>query len=169
MAKYRIRAGYNKHRMVVDGQVRIYKAGDVIECPQKQLANWPAKFELIEPDPTPEDIKARPTTIGRLRDDGLYDVVNVKTGQAVNDKPLTKEDASLAADSIEEVVSEPVTAPTGDETGPVNHIYELLKDEEAPIGKESFNVVDETGAKANPELMFKADAEALRDQLNEHE
>ncbi len=70
---------------------------DVIECDAEKLKHFMDKFEKISPDPPPPQ-----PTAGLILDpleNGKFNVVNSKTGKALNDEPLSRDVAeSIIAD-----------------------------------------------------------------------
>jgi len=105
---FRLKPGRGSHTMNVGGKMVRLKGGEEIRCEKFVLGGALDKFEQLEPDPPEPE-----PTIGLRavhRGHGRWDVVNQKTGKAINDKALKRDAAfELASKGLEEA------APSGEE------------------------------------------------------
>lgn len=92
MAKFKLIKGVHYH-----GKKRLV-VGDEIECSPEKLRYFMDKFEVIEEDPTIEDIKEPMPLEMKHRGGGRWDVINRVTGKPINDIGLTKEEALALLD-----------------------------------------------------------------------
>ena len=108
MPKYRKLTG--KHYRREGKGLKCYLPGDIIECPEHEIRGFLDTFELVSEDPpTESETKDEPIMedVPVLRIEhkgrGKYDVVTV-AGTAINERPLTKDEAwSLIRDATEPV------------------------------------------------------------------
>lgn len=94
--KLKDRTGFHVRKESGKGKV-VYYPGDIMTVSDiKELGGAKDKFEIL--DPVPEEDEFKPDTdVTFLKMDhrggGRYNVVNVETGEAVNDEFLTKKEA----------------------------------------------------------------------------
>jgi hypothetical protein len=90
---YMIKEGVGSHYK--DG--KRYSSGDVVELDEYQASRIMHKLIPLGPEPEPEP-EPDPTFDVLVRPDGEgYDVVNMETGEPINDTPLTKAEATEIA------------------------------------------------------------------------
>lgn len=85
-----------KHRMMIDGKLRVVRPGDIIECEKSRLAGVLDKFEQLDPETETSDLKPNAGLKAVKRPGGNftgYDVINTATGKAINSEPLKKAEA----------------------------------------------------------------------------
>ena len=141
MKKYRLL--YGAHYQKVDGLMVKHVEGDIVELSDRQAVSFKDKFEpigsfAIAPTATaiPKEAKPEEEKESKLKavhkGFGKYDVVKVKTGEPINDKPLTKKEAYGLLESSDE------PSETGEREG-----REDNKEEQA---------IEETKAPEDPEV-----------------
>lgn len=87
--------------MRLKGKLVVICPGDTVRCEPYELGNAKDKFDQLEPDPPPPQLKFSLKV--KHRGGGRYDVLNELTGVKINDKTLTKEEAeALAGASVAE-------------------------------------------------------------------
>jgi len=110
MLKFQVKQGYGKCILNLDGKEKTYNQGDVIEVEYKhQLGNILDKLIQLNPDEVVEGVKKGETqkkfAVKKRRskkgEPARYDVVNVATGDNVNDDGLTKKEAEDLAGDME--------------------------------------------------------------------
>jgi len=97
---HRMKKGYGKHyHRDEDGRMVLIRPGDSLLVDPEILAGARDKFEMIGPMPPPPDF-----VIGLVLSEiegGMYNVLNIETGEPINDTPLTLEEAKSITEHIE--------------------------------------------------------------------
>jgi len=122
MMKFRVIAGsHTQLTGVKEGRSigkRKYKKGDVLESPRDLCAIFPNKFERL-PEPGASVTEPEPLVLrARYAGDGMWDVVNRRTNEKLNNEPLPREAAFAMADPDEEDLDAEAAELSEDETPP---------------------------------------------------
>ncbi len=94
MARWKCVSG--KHYMKRNGQMVVIAAGAVVEAEDYELGGAKDKFERLDPVPPEETQPQKPPAEGLVmkhKGSGKWDVINSATGEKINDKLLTREEA----------------------------------------------------------------------------
>lgn len=80
--------------MMIAGELKVFRPGDIYEGEKEALGRALDQWEQLDPDPLPP-LPPEPTRPLKVvhRGFGKWDVINQETGTAINDQPLSKEEA----------------------------------------------------------------------------
>ncbi len=97
--------GFHIRKEVGKGTVR-YQPGDIMEVENvNELGGAADKFEILDAIPEEKELQLDAPPVGlrmEHRGGGRYNVVNVETGEAVNEEHLTKKEAQAMLDAVAE-------------------------------------------------------------------
>jgi hypothetical protein len=115
MPTFRKLMGKHYHREV-SGEIRVIRPGDTLDCEEGYIRRFDPNMKTWEevtperkkesiqetttkktakpPEKAPEKKRATKLEIKESAKKGKYDVINPKTGNAINDKPLSKAEAT---------------------------------------------------------------------------
>jgi len=93
--RYRVKSG--KIHARINGEMKLYRPGDIITLDPDDVAGFKDLLEQLEPDAPPPQPKAglKAVHVGA----GKYNVVNETTRKKINDKLLTKEEAAALVEA----------------------------------------------------------------------
>lgn len=99
--RFRLKAECGTHRRrLPNGKMELTKAGGIVDCEREELGAAIDKFVQLDPDQAPKEEEPRAGLRIKDRRGGGFDVENTKTGRALNEIPLTKDEADNLAASI---------------------------------------------------------------------
>jgi hypothetical protein len=169
---YRFKQGVGRHH---GKRGKIYNAGDLIELYEWETAGFMDKLELLPPAvPAPAQVTAPPLEI-HPAEDGKFNIINPKTGVALNSVPLSEAQARVMAgpDATVFIPSPPVGPPvTRRVRKPVVGVTEVTVADQGPRkltslhkGAGRYVVLDETTgqlvAGGDGQYLSKAEADAM--------
>lgn len=101
--KLKKHVGFHIRKEPGKGMMR-YQPGDIMEVENvSELGGAADKFEILDPIPEENELQLDAPPVGlrmEHRGGGRYNVVNVETGEAINEEHLTKKEAQAMLDAI---------------------------------------------------------------------
>lgn len=106
MIKCKLKKGVGFHIRKEPGKGTVrYQPGDIMKVKNiSELGGAADKFEILDKIPEEKELQLDAPPVGlkmEHRGGGRYNVVNVETGEAVNEEHLTKKEAQAMLDAIE--------------------------------------------------------------------
>lgn len=105
--RMRFRRLQGKAYIMVGGELRRFGPGDIFDGAREELGASLDQWEQLDPDPEPppppQPLRGLVARVRGFRGRGEWDVINPETGRAINDRPLTKAEATdLAGEAFGE-------------------------------------------------------------------
>jgi len=99
MARYQKLPKSGKHYFRRGGKMICVRPGEIVEAEEYELGGAISTYKCLDPQP-PKPSELEPTQALYLKHQGAgrYNVINVATGEAINDVLLSKEEAQSLAD-----------------------------------------------------------------------
>jgi hypothetical protein len=123
--QYRLKSGREHSLRGPNRELVAVVPGQIIDCEPEQFGGAIDKFELVAPDPVSDPPAPPKPTVSEYSVkavEGGYLIINAASGEALNDDPVTAEEAAdLAGIPLAQIpppLQERPTAPVVDETKP---------------------------------------------------
>lgn len=94
MARFKMKPKVGIHSAIINGTRVTLRPGDEVECDKHALGDFLYKFDVLDSGPEADapDIETKHLQL-QAKGGGWFDVINERSGRAINDRPLRKKDA----------------------------------------------------------------------------